>query len=149
MRIAIQNRDVLSLPSESFIYIEGKLKQPTEMLSEPRFSQNGLANLFSEIKYEINSVEIQRVKRPGVSSTLKAYCSYTPADINSLQNATWDDENKNEFFVKDGSFSGCIPLKHILGFAEDYKRILINCSQELILNRSSNNLSLLVIFTKW
>lgn len=71
VRIAIQNRDALTLPSESFIYIEGKLTKPSDMVSEVTFARNGLDNLFTEIKYEINAVEIQRVKRPGVSSTLK------------------------------------------------------------------------------
>lgn len=148
IRIAIQNKDALTLPSESFIYIEGQLIKPAEILSDVVFAQNGLANLFSEIKYEINSIEIQRVKRPGVCSTLKAYCSYTPADINCLQNAAWDDVGHNKTFVKDGSFSGCIPLKHVLGFAEDHQRILINCSQELILNRSNHELTSLISFQK-
>lgn len=148
IRIAIQNRDVCTLPSESFIYIEGQLTKPTDLASEVVFSQNGLANLFSEIKYEINSVEIQRVKKPGVTSTLKGYCSYTPADINCLQNAAWDSVDGNNHFVKNGSFSGCIPLKHILGFAEDYKRILVNCSQQLILNRSLDDMDSLMFEAK-
>ena len=34
-------------------------------------------------------------------------------------------------------FNGCINLKDLFGFCEDYKRILINCNQQLILNRAS------------
>ncbi|KAE9521242.1 hypothetical protein AGLY_018354, partial [Aphis glycines] len=37
-------------------------------------------------------------------------------------------------------FAGCIPLKHLFGFCEDYKKILLNCNQQLILNRSSTDL---------
>ena len=148
INIAIQNRDSLTLPSESYIYIEGTLTKPDDMLTEVGFSQNGLINMFSEIKYEINSVEVQRVKRPGVCSTLKAYCSNTPADMNRLQNAAWDDVNSNKDFVKNGSFSGCIPLNHVLGFAEDHQRVLINCSQQLILNRTMNDLGSLTFFIK-
>lgn len=141
IRIAIQNRDSYTLPSDSFIYIEGSITKPADMKTEVNIAHNGLTSLFNEMKYEINSVEVQRVKKPGVCSIMKGYCSYTPADINFLQNAAWDDVNNNKNFVKDGSFSGCIPLKHVFGFCEDYNRILINCNQQLILNRSMSDLS--------
>ncbi|KAF0710987.1 Uncharacterized protein FWK35_00024584, partial [Aphis craccivora] len=42
------------------------------------------------MKYEINSTEVQRVKKPGITSAMKGYCSYSPADANILQNAAWD-----------------------------------------------------------
>jgi hypothetical protein len=87
IRIAIQNRDAHTLPSESFIYIEGKIIKPTDLKCEINISHNGLTNLFNEMKYETNSVEIQRVKKPGVTSAMKSYCSYTPADANCLLNA--------------------------------------------------------------
>ncbi|XP_025406946.1 uncharacterized protein LOC112680919 [Sipha flava] len=150
IRIPIQNRDAVTLPSESFVYVEGKLIKPVDLLAEVTFSQNGLINLFNEIKYDINSVEIQRVKRPGVSSSLKGYCycSYTPADVNCLQNATWDGADSNRKFIKDGTFTGCIPLKHVLGFSEDYNKVLINFSQQLILNWTINDLGSLTFFLK-
>ncbi|KAL4153479.1 hypothetical protein QTP88_001312 [Uroleucon formosanum] len=106
-------------------------------------AHNGLTNLFNEMKYEINSTEVQRVKKPGITSAMKGYCSYSPADENILQNAAWDITNKNANFMKDDTFSGCIPLKHVFGFCEDYKRILVNCSQQLILNRSMSDTSAL------
>ncbi|KAL4153426.1 hypothetical protein QTP88_001259 [Uroleucon formosanum] len=102
---------------------------------------NGLTNLFNEMKYEINSTEVQRVKKPGITSAMKGYCSYSPADSNIMQNAAWDISGKNANFVKNNTFSGCIPLKHVFGFCDDYKRILVNCSQQLILNRSMSDLS--------
>ena len=34
-------------------------------------------------------------------------------------------------------FSGCINHKDLFGFCEDYKRILINCNQQLVMNRAS------------
>lgn len=143
IRIAIQNRDAYTIPSDSYIYIEGKVVKPDDMKSEIRFEHNALTSLFNEMKYEINSVEVQRVKKPGITSTMKGYCSYTPADVNFLQNAAWDDVKNNANFLKDGYFSGCIPLKHVFGFCEDYNRILINCSQQLILNRSMSDLGAL------
>ncbi|KAL4090617.1 hypothetical protein QTP88_025416 [Uroleucon formosanum] len=101
------------------------------------------SNNGSQMKYEINSTEVQRVKKPGITSAMKGYCSYSPVDENILQNAAWDITNKNANFMKDDTFSGCIPLKHVFGFCEDYKRILVNCSQQLILNRSMSDTSAL------
>ncbi|KAE9522936.1 hypothetical protein AGLY_016567 [Aphis glycines] len=138
IRIAIQNRDTHTLPSDSFIYIEGKITKPSELLTEISIAHNGLANLFNEMKYEINSTEVQRVKKPRITSAMKGYCSYSPADAKILQNAAWDITNK-----KDNTFSGCIPLKHVFSFCADYKRILINGSQQLILNKSMSNTSAL------
>ncbi|KAL4149549.1 hypothetical protein QTP88_003477 [Uroleucon formosanum] len=87
--------------------------------------------------------EIQKLKSSGVSSCLKAYCSYTPNDLNALDNAAWDsamDSEDNKNFMSNNVFTGCIPLKHLFGFCEDYKKILLNCNQQLILNRASTNL---------
>ncbi|KAL4123054.1 hypothetical protein QTP88_015286 [Uroleucon formosanum] len=100
IRINVQNMDSYTIPCESYIYIEGKVNKPADAVGEVRFSNNGLAFLFSEMRYEINGIEIQKLKSPGVSSCLKAYCSYTPNDLNALENAAWDsamdsEDNKN------------------------------------------------------
>ncbi|KAL4108113.1 hypothetical protein QTP88_018365 [Uroleucon formosanum] len=91
------------------------------------------------MRYEINGIEIQKLKSPGVSSCLKAYCSYTPNDLNALDNAAMDSED-NKNCMSNNVFTGCIPLKHLFGFCEDYKKILLNCNQQLILNRASIDL---------
>ncbi|KAL4112069.1 hypothetical protein QTP88_015917 [Uroleucon formosanum] len=122
---------------------QGKITRPAELTTGITIAHNGLINLFNEMKYEINSTEVQRVKKPGITSAMKGYCSYSPADENILQNAAWDITNKNANFMKNDTFSGCIPLKHVFGFCEDYKRILVNCSQQLILNRSMSDTSAL------
>ncbi|KAL4083083.1 hypothetical protein QTP88_028413 [Uroleucon formosanum] len=143
IRISVLNMDSYTLPCESYIYIEGKVNKPSDAAGDVRFSNNGLAFLFSEMRYEINGIEIQKLKSPGVSSCLKAYCSYTPNDLNALENAAWDsamDSEDNKNFMSNNVFTGCIPLKHLFGFCEDYKKILLNCNQQLILNRASTDL---------
>jgi len=64
---------------------------------------------------------------------------YNKSDIVSHYNAAWDDDikNINKDFIESGTFDGCINLKDLFGLCEDYKRILINCNQQLILNRAS------------
>lgn len=149
IRFEIRNMDNYTLPSASYLYLEGEVKKPEGMKSSPRFINNGLAYLFSEIRYEINGTQIQKVRCPGVTSTLKGYCSYSPADINELHTAAWDiTSNDNAAFFDCNYFSGIIPLSHILGFAEDYKKILLNCTQSLICTRSSSDINVLRLFIK-
>ena len=38
-----------------------------------------------------------------------------------------------------------IPLNKVLGYAEDYNKIVINCKHELILNRSNTNLNSVIL----
>ncbi|KAL4105293.1 hypothetical protein QTP88_020544 [Uroleucon formosanum] len=134
---------VLKDQNDCLINLRGKVNKPSDAAGDVRFSNNGLAFLFSEMRYEINGIEIQKLKSPGVSSCLKAYCSYTPNDLNALENAAWDsamDSEDNKNFMSNNVFTGCIPLKHLFGFCEDYKKILLNCNQQLILNRASTDL---------
>ncbi|XP_050065409.1 uncharacterized protein LOC126554377 [Aphis gossypii] len=117
IRISIQNMDAYTLPCESYLYIE---------------------------------VEIQKLKSPGISSSLKGFCSHTPSELNNLQNAAWDvdmDASENKHFMLNNKFAGCIPLKHLFGFCEDYKKILLNCNQQIILNRSSTDFDALYVLT--
>jgi len=87
---------------ESYIYIEGKITKPDEMKTVISLAHNGLMNLFNEMKYEINSIEVQRVKKPGItSSAMKDYCSYSTANANTMQNAAWDTTNNNTNLIKE------------------------------------------------
>lgn len=152
IRISIQNMDAYTLPCESYLYVEGKVNGPSDVgtvgVGNFNFTNNGLAFLFSEMRYELNGTEIQKLKSPGIASTLKGYCSHTPNDLYELENAAWDLgmlDVENKDFIVNNSFSGCIPLKHLFGFCEDYKKILLNCNQQLILNRASTDFDSLCV----
>ncbi|KAE9543658.1 hypothetical protein AGLY_002054, partial [Aphis glycines] len=137
--IALHNTESYTLPCESYIYIEGTIIKPADIIDEIRFINNGQSFLFSEMKYEINGIQIQKLANPGITTTLKGYCSYNKTNITSHHNSGWDNDikNANKDFIESGNFNGCINLKDLFGFCEDYKRILINCNQQLILNRES------------
>ncbi|KAE9522667.1 hypothetical protein AGLY_016940 [Aphis glycines] len=109
VRIALHNTESYTLPCESSIYIEGTKTKPAEITDDILFIINGLAFLFSEMKHEINSIQIQKLANPGITTTLKKYCSYNKSNITSHHNAAWDNDN------------GCINLKDWFGFCEDYK----------------------------
>ncbi|XP_060854878.1 uncharacterized protein LOC132932507 [Metopolophium dirhodum] len=58
------------------------------------------------MRNEINGIEVQKLKTPGVASCLKAYCSYTPNDLNTLENAAWDsamDDEDNKNFMSNNT----------------------------------------------
>ncbi|XP_060871385.1 uncharacterized protein LOC132945632 [Metopolophium dirhodum] len=143
IRISVLNMDSYTFPCESYLYIEGKVNKPTDAVGDVSFSNNGLAFLFSEMRYEINEVEVQKIKSSRFSSCLKGCCSYTPNDLNTPENAAWGSSlcgnENNKHFMANNVFTGCVPLKHLFGFFEDYKKILLNCNQQLILNLSSTD----------
>lgn len=141
IRIPLQQQDIYTLPSESRLLIEGVLTKSTKSTTDPvpsseGFIDNAMAYLFSEIRYELNGIEIDRARNPGMTSTLKGLVSFTSADIPHLQNAAWGLQDRNA-----EHFSFCIPLRMLLGFAEDFRKIIINLKQELILlrDRSDHN----------
>ena len=123
---------------------------------------NGIMYLFSDIRYHLASHEIEVLQNPGHATTMLGMLKY-PDDFNKSQglNQLWapdtpiDDNNiadktDNLGFKKrfkyiiekvdpKGTFSFKIPLKHFLGFCEDYKKILYGMQQRLTLTRTGND----------
>lgn len=135
IRITIQNQDLYLLPNESYIYIEGNVKLVGgETTSNVRLRNNCIAHLFDEIRYEINGVEIDRTRYLGISSTIKNYVSLNDFESNMMRNAGWN-------IGKDlamGVFNFYVPLKLLLGFAEDFTKLILNSKHDLILLMSSS-----------
>lgn len=147
IRIPIQQQDVFTLPAESFLYIEGKLtKENATGALNVKLVNNAMAFLFEEIRYELAGVEVDRTKNVGITSTAKALLSINEHDKKQLINAAWVTPDSENPSVNEttGDFNFCIPLKMLLGFAEDYKRIIMNVKQELILLRSSTDLNAMI-----
>ncbi|XP_071055502.1 uncharacterized protein [Onthophagus taurus] len=139
IRIAIQQQDVYTLPSQSFIYVQGKLlKDDGTVDKDSKLSVNPIAHMFSEVRFECGGNVIDRVRNPGIASTLKNLCSLTRSEYYHASNAGFEYPNVkvNE---NTGHFDFCVPLKYFLGFAEDYNKILINLRQELVLVRSNSD----------
>ncbi|EFN81790.1 hypothetical protein EAI_09452 [Harpegnathos saltator] len=94
--------------------------------------------MFDEIRYELDGVENDRNRNVEITSTLKNYVSISSDKNAIMKNAAWDT---TDIISPDGYFNFCVPLNVLLGFCEDYKRIVINARHELILlrSRSDNN----------
>lgn len=141
--ISIQEIGKYTLPCESFLYIEGKLTNRDNAVSiKLDFVNNGVAFLFKEIRYEINGVTVDSVRDVGITSTMKGYLSYTQNEMNKLQNAGWFPNEKSDekkLIDSNGHFNVCIPLNTFMGFFEDFKTVLLNARQELILVRTNDD----------
>lgn len=133
IRIVLQQQDIITLPSESRLYVEGVLTKNTQHAygREDGLSDNAVLHLFSEIRYELNGIVIDRVRNPGITSLIKGLLTFTSNDESAMINSSFIVENK-----QNEHFSFCVPLKIILGFAEDYKKVLFNVKQEIILVRA-------------
>ncbi|XP_050456459.1 uncharacterized protein LOC126854109 [Cataglyphis hispanica] len=139
IRIPIQQQDLYTLPCESFLYIEGKFeskKPDAEGESSTRLVNNCAAFMFKEIRYELDGVEIDRSRNVAITSTIRNYASLTVERSSILQDAGWDFAAKSHAI---DDFNFCIPLSVLLGFCEDYKRVVINARHELILIRAQRS----------
>ena len=126
---------------------------------------NGLMYLFSDVRYHLASHEIEVLQNPGHATTMLGLLKY-PDDFTKSQglNQVWAPDtgegtaiDRNEGFKlrrdyiinmvggagNKGKFNFKIPLKHFLGFCEDYKKILYGMQQRLTLTRTGNNNAIL------
>ena len=141
IRIPVQQTDIYTLPWASHIYVEGRvLKAADATVSRTaKFVNNFFCHLFEEIRFEIGGRIVDSIKNPGIAATMKGYVSYNENEIKKHKNAGWSMDNEFTCDIIDpetGSFNVCVPLRTILGFAEDFQKILINVKHELVLLRS-------------
>lgn len=140
IRIPIHFQDIYTSPWDSYITIEGNLltKDGAALQThDAKLCNNGFAFLFDEIRYELFGIEVDKVKNVGITTTMKGYASLNSTDKIGYAIAGWD--NSASIIDKKGYFSASIPLKLLLGFAEDYKFMIVNAKQELVLIRSRSD----------
>ena len=76
---------------------------------------------------------------------MKGYASLSPSQSSIIENAGWLDVAETKKLTNnEGYLNVCIPLALILGFAEDYRKIIINAKHELILTRSKSVMNAVV-----
>ena len=131
-------------------------------------ANDGIMHLFSEMKYSINGQPIEDILNPAIASIMLGMLRY-PDDFSKskgLMQCWYKDSGKggienentgrstrqNLLFnlVEDtddgrrarGSFSFCIPLKHIFGFCDDYDKVMYGVNHGLSLFRKGDNTAL-------
>ena len=166
--LTIEAQDIYTHPAESFLVIEGQLlninDNPYGNNDTATLINNGIMYLFSDVRFHLASHEIEVLQNPGHATTMLGLLKY-PDDFSKSQglNQLWVKDgntgdaqfdeaqaNYNDGYyirhqyiigapIPNGTFSIKIPLKHFLGFCEDYKKILYGMQQRLTLTRTGNN----------
>lgn len=130
VRIVIQSQDLYVLPSESYILVEvNVLREPAGNATEGRWATFAEGFLFSEMRYEINDVEIDRIKNPGITATLKRNAAYPVTELRRIETSF---ANANEVLAVR-KYEFMIPLQAVFGFCDDYKKIILNAKHQLVL----------------
>ena len=145
IRIPINQQDLCILPSASTLYLEITAnvyhRESKARAIGVQYVNNAMLYLFQDIRYELNGVEIDKIKNAGITTTIKSLISMNEIESNMSKSWGWDlNGTKN---IHSGKFTVSIPLNKILGFAEDYNKVLINCKHELILLRSNTSVNAL------
>ncbi|XP_011313601.1 uncharacterized protein, partial [Fopius arisanus] len=80
-----------------------------------------------------------------MTTLMKNLVSQTPSQAAPMENAGWVLEDDESTIVDDnGYFDISIPLSMILGFAEDYRRIIVNAKHELVLTRGNTDVNAII-----
>lgn len=133
IRIAIQSQDLYVLPSQSYICFDVEVTRKrgdAHAAVVGAWTSNYAAFFFSEIRYELNGVEIDRTKNVGLASNLKKFAASSDARHHDLM-VVYTGQTMIE-----KTYNFLIPLNHLLGFCDDYKKIILNAKHELILVRN-------------
>ena len=158
--ITIESQDIYTHPAESFLIIDGQLLPDAGGVYDGdniTLINNGMMYLFSDVRYHLASHEMEVLQNPGQATTILGMLKY-PDDFAKSQglNQLWvpdttdtaDRQLNKGFGIRydyiidtpnpKGTFRFKIPLKHFLGFCEDYRKVLYGMQQRLTLTRSGN-----------
>lgn len=131
IRISLNAQDGYLHLSESFIQMDGLIDKMATTLTD-----NGPSFLFSEVRLELNSKQIDQVRHVGITSMMKSLASYSKEEATSMKVCGY---KQMSFDANTGKWSVAIPLKHWLGIAEDFNKLILNSKLELILIRAKSD----------
>lgn len=140
IRISIQSQDLYLHPADSYLCIEFAMTGRGErgVIANPgNFTHAMCTHMFSEMRYELNGVEIDRCKKPGIASLLKTYIACKMSD-----RAAFDllSRHRNAA-VQQTTYRMILPLRFLFGFCDDYNKIVVNSKHELILVRGRTDVN--------
>src|SRR5678815_3010247 len=160
IQIDIQNQDIFTQPSKSYLLVEGRLASTTNVPYAAgnlvTLINNAIPYMFSQIRYLVNNTEIGNIASPGQATTMKGMLVYGDdfARGEGL-NICWQkdttaaaaDANIGFLFRRTmiirrpdpiGTFSFVIPLRHLFGFCDDYHRVVYGIKHSLLLSRQAD-----------
>ena len=163
IRINIEQQDLFTLPSEAYILVEGRLlKADGNSYADAdniTLVNNGIMHLFSQISYQLSNQDVETIFQPGQATTMLGYLKYpVEFQLGEGMNQLWQRDtadstdpalntgfrNRQNYIITQsdvakGTFSFCIPLNHIFGFADDYNKVLYGFKHTLTLVRKADN----------
>ncbi|XP_065650277.1 uncharacterized protein LOC136078431 [Hydra vulgaris] len=158
IRIYIEQQDLFTLPSEAYLLFEGRLLKLDGTVyanaDAVALTNNGIMHLFREISYQLSKQNIENIFSPGQATTMLGMLKY-PDDFQLAQglNQLWYKDSSTTAVLVDnsgfavrqsyiiqkpttkGTFSFCIPLRHIFGFCDDYNKVIYGFNYTLTLVR--------------
>ena len=167
IRFSIDSLSSFLHPAKSHLYVEGQIKR-TDGIAFPNDANvtlvnNGIAHLFSEVKYSISGQRVEDVLEPGIASTMLGLLRY-PDDFSksegllqcwfkdsvaAVKNPGREERKKllyhnNNDIQADqkGCFSICIPLEHLFGFCEDYNKVMYGVTHTLSSFRQNDDIAI-------
>ena len=139
IRIAVLNSEFV-LPCESYLYLEGEVTNITPATVEKvTLAKNFAMSLFNEIRFELNGIVVDSIRQPGIATTMKNLVAIGTRELVKTSEFWWT--TRLELQKDQAKFSLCIPMRHILPFFEDYKKIIICSKLELVLVRSKSDVN--------
>ena len=104
-----------------------------------KLTDNFAAFLFETISYELNGVEVERIRDPGIITTLKTYLCYNEMEAKTLTTVGWYLKD-SEPIKTPTNLSVCLPLKYLFSVFMDYRKVLLGKHRfRLTRSRNDNN----------
>lgn len=146
IRIAIQNQDLCLLPSESYLYMQVKVSTENNNdtvadKDKVKFVHNFASFLFSDARYELNGVEIDRNRNVGITSTMKLLAASCKSNTSGYYQYNKTFAGKVAQRAEAVVYDLMLPLSIWFGFCDDFRKVILNSRHELILTRSRNSLN--------
>lgn len=150
VRVAIQSKDSYLLPSESYLYIKLTATTTTGTHDEANdkeimFVNNFASFLFNDARYEINGVEIDRIRQVGRATTMKLLTASRGSSLSGYGEfcKTYKSTTPRGDAGQSVVYDILLPLSVLFGFADDNNKIILNCKHEIILNLAGQYLDTL------
>lgn len=135
IEIVINQQDALIALYDAALYIELSFVPEVEAKT-CQLTNNFGAFLFESISYELNGIEVEKVREPGLVTTMKTYLCYNENEAKTLQVAGW---NFGEIKIPRNIMLQ-LPLQYLFSIFTDYKKIIMGKHRlRLIRARNDNN----------
>lgn len=121
--ILIYQQDVFMDMSEATLIVEGMFEEQTGGDGVCTLTNNPAAFMFSDITYELNGKEVEKVRDPGIVSTIRGLLTYNTDESRTLSIAGWNPTG-DQVMIHAKRFSFTIPVKFLFSIFSDYRKAI-------------------------